>query len=57
LDREADEFREHDEDGEGEVVTAGAAVERLIRLDVALRDHAGRPVAGLGRDDLTLLPF
>lgn len=36
---------------------AGAAVELegLIRLDVMVTDQAGRSVAGLGRDDFTLL--
>jgi VWFA-related protein len=35
----------------------GSAVELegLIRLDVTVTDQAGRPVAGLGRDDFTLL--
>ena len=30
-------------------------VEGLIRLDVVVRDHAGKPVAGLNRDDFSLL--
>ena len=36
---------------------AGSAVELegLIRLDITVTDQAGRPVAGLGRDDFTLL--
>ena len=34
---------------------AGVELEGLIRLDVTVTDQAGRPVAGLGRDDFTLL--
>ena len=31
------------------------AVQGLIKLDVVVRDKSGKPVAGLGRDDFTLL--
>jgi hypothetical protein len=39
----------------GNPAASAIELEGLIRLDITVTDQTGRPVAGLGRDDFTLL--